>query len=237
VSRRYVAALAGIAMLVLVAGLLTRRLLEPAEAPSTAPPSQATALQQLSMAGQLRRTAAFVAERAAEAAPFVVFEPASGASGVRLSGDTVLTTDFATVVRAVTDSAADSLRRVPRIAPDSLRRDWLLIVARDPSNKLLSTSALSGGRSSTDCAGRAVETYVLGALLDERFAGGGVFSVDGELLGMAAWCGGRVRAVPALELRRLLVLADTVAVPDSAATTPDSLTPRTDSVPVPNTSR
>jgi len=233
VDRRYVATLAGIAVVLLVVGLFTRRWLEPTETPSTvAPPSQATAMQQLSMEGQLRRTATFLAERVAVVTPYVAYVPASGSSGVRWTRDTVLTSDSASVVRAVVASTSDSTLRLATVGPDSVRRDWLLIVARDSADHVLSTTSLAGGRSSVSCGGRSVETYVLGAPLDERFAGGGIFNVSGELLGMAAWCGGRVRAVPALELRRLLATPDTAAiVTDSSAAARDSLAARRDTTP------
>lgn len=231
VNRRYVATLAGIAVILLLGGLLARSWLTPTETPSTAaPPSQATAMQQLSMEGQMRRTATFVAERVAATAPSVMYMPVSGASGVRWNRDTVLTADSATIVRAVIVLASDPALRLPTIAPDSVRRDWLLIVARDSANHVLSTTGLAGGRSSIDCGGRSVETYVLGAPLDERFAGGGIFNVAGEMLGMAAWCGGRLRALPVSELRRLLLTPDTLlTVPDSAAT--DTLVPPRDTTP------
>jgi hypothetical protein len=93
VSRRYVATLAVIAALVLSIGLVARHLLEPDDAPVTAPPSQAAQLQQLSQEGQLRRSAAFVAERVTASAEQVEFVPSVGASGVRWRRDSVLTTD------------------------------------------------------------------------------------------------------------------------------------------------
>ena len=47
---------------------------------TVAPPSQATAMQQLSMEGQMRRTATFVAERVAATAPSVTYVAESRAS-------------------------------------------------------------------------------------------------------------------------------------------------------------
>ncbi|HKP14734.1 MAG TPA: hypothetical protein VJT85_01655 [Gemmatimonadaceae bacterium] len=232
VNRRYVATLAGIAVVLLIIGLFTRRWLEPTKTPNTAaPPSQATAMQQLSMEGQLRRTASFLNERVTEMTPLVVFVPAFGSSGVRWTRDTLLTSDSTSIVRVVVASTPDSTLRVATIAPDSVRRDWLLIVARDSADRVLSTTSLAGGRSSVDCGGVSVETYVLGAPLDERFAGGGIFNVSGEMLGMAAWCGGRVRAVPALELRRLLATPDTATALTDTSAASDSLAAASDTTP------
>ena len=211
VSRRYVATLAAIAAVVLAVGLIAREWLETPSAVSAAPPSQATALQQLSMSGQLRRTATFVGERAAESGAFVAFVPATGAAGIRWRGDTLLTTDREHVVRALVDATADSTQGVVRIAPDTVRRDWMLVVGRDSLGHVLSTSTLAGGRTATTCADRSVERYVLGSPLDERLAGAALFNVDGELLGMAVWCGERVVAVPAGELTRLLAADERIA--------------------------
>lgn len=215
VSRRYVATLAGIAVLLLGVGLLARHWLQPSDAGHAAPPSQATAFQQLSMGGQLRRTAAFVNERVTASAASVSYVASAGAAGVRWTRDSVLTTDREHVVRMVAARASDSAQRAATLAPDTVRRDWLLVVARDSSSRVYSTAILSGGRAATSCDGRGVETYVLGSPLDERFAGAGVFNVDGELLGMVAWCGARVRAVPTRELRRLLAEPRTATVLES----------------------
>ena len=226
-SRRYVTLLAVVAVLVLSIGLVARHLLQPDDVPVPAPPSQATQLQQLSQEGQLRRSAAFIAERVAASAEHVEFVPASGASGVRWRRDSVLTTDRVHVVRAL-EHARDTLRGRLAIAPDSVRRDWLLVVARDGSGHVLSTALLAGGRATARCGGRLIERYVLGAQLDEQLAGAGIFSVDGTLLGMASWCDGRLVAVPVRQLVALLATRDsqpthespsgfTVAVRDSLA--------------------
>jgi hypothetical protein len=216
VSRRYVAVLAVIAALVLSVGLVTRHLLEPDDSPVTAPPSQAAQLQQLSQEGQLRRSAAYVAERVAASAGHVEFVPSTGTSGVRWRRDAVLTTDHVRVVRAIA-RARDTLHARLAIASDSVRRDWLLVVARDASGHVLSTALLAGGRTSVRCGSRRVERYVLGAQLDEQLAGAGIFSVDGTLLGMAVWCDGRLVALPVRQLLQLLAERDSLPALESPA--------------------
>jgi hypothetical protein len=216
VSRHYVAVLAVVAALVLSVGLVVRHLLEPDAAPASAPPSQAAALQQLSQEGQLRRSASYVAERVGESAEHVEFVPGIGSSGLRWGRDSVLTTDHAHVVRAVAGTR-DSVRGRMAIAPDSVRRDWLLVVARDASDRVLSAALLAGGRTTVRCASRPIERYVLGAQLDEQFAGAGIFSVDGALLGMAVWCEGRLVGVPIRQLLGMLAARDSQPVRESPA--------------------
>ena len=215
-SRRYVATLAVIAALVLSIGLVARHLLEPDDAPVTAPPSQAAQLQQLSQEGQLRRSAAFVAERVTASAEQVEFVPSVGASGVRWRRDSVLTTDRVHLVRALARTR-DTLHARTAIAPDSVRRGWLLVVARDAAGRVLSTALLAGGRTAVRCGARQIERYVLGAQLEEQFAGAGLFSVDGTLLGMAAWCEGRLVAVPVRQVLQLLATRDSQPTQESPA--------------------
>jgi S1-C subfamily serine protease len=209
VNRRYIATLAAFAVVVLVVGVLVRRWLHDSDSAAPAPPSQAAAFQLLSQEGQLRRTAAYVAQRVSAAARFVEYVPAVGASGVRWATDTVLTTDSAHIVRALVGAAAaraidgDSSAHAVSVASDSVRRDWLLVVGRSPTGSVLSATVLAGGRAPAECDGRTVESFVLGMPLDERLAGAGLFSVTGEALGMAVWCGARVLPIPASEVARL----------------------------------
>ena len=237
VNRRYIAVLAACAALVLAIGSFVRHLLSGDDSRNTAPPSQAAAFQQLSQEGQLRRSAAYIAERVAAAAEYVVYVPSAARAGVRWGRDSVVSTDSAHMVVALTGarlaglprSESDSIRRSVTLAPDTLRRDWLFVVSRDASGSVLSTTVLAGGRSRTHCGDRTVETYMTGAPLDERLVGGGIFSVEAELLGLVVWCGRQVVAMPARDIVRALAMTtpphDTirtrygfaVAAPDSLA--------------------
>jgi S1-C subfamily serine protease len=209
VNRRYIASLAAFAVVVLVVGVLVRRWLHDSDRAAPGPPSQAAAFQQLSQEGQLRRTAAYVAQRVNAVARFVDYVPAVGASGVRWAADTVITTDSAHIVRALVGAAAahavgDSTTRAVSMAPDSVRRDWLLVVGRSATGSVLSATVLAGGRAAVECDGHTVESFVLGMPLDERLAGAGLFNITGEALGMAVWCDGRVLPIPASEIERLV---------------------------------
>lgn len=218
-SRRYLAVLVVSAVLVLGIGSIVRIRLREDATPTPAPPSEAAMLQQLSQGGQLRHVASFVAEQVAAASAYVVYVPEHDASGVRWGRDTILTSDRRRPVVVLPDggtpaSAGDTMPVV--LAPDTVRRDWLLVVARGPSPRPLSALALSGGRVPVRCGAFDVEAYVLAAPLEERLAGGGVFNVDGELLGMAVRCGERVLAVPASQVRALLATIRTLPDPDAS---------------------
>jgi len=205
VSRRYLAALAVAACVVLGIGLLVRNVLLRDSTPApAAPPSQAAVLQQLSREGQLRRMSAYVAERVAAAAEFVTYVPSADAAGVRWAGDTVVTTGAERTVVAVPVPAGDTLRGTATLATDSVRRDWVLVVGRRADGQIVSTAGLAGGRVTSQCAGHDVEEYVLGAPLSDALAGAGLFNLEGEVLGLVVRCGSRLVALPAPDVTRLL---------------------------------
>jgi S1-C subfamily serine protease len=217
VSRRYVGALAVVAILVLTGGLLLRSRLYPTPV-ETAPPSEASTLRQLSQEAQLRRSATFVAEQATAFATYVEYVAATGASGVWWSGDTLLSSTRArtvvSIVRAPGGTASglrgDSARRAPAIVSDSAGRGWVVVIGKDADGQVLSAQFLAGGRTATECSGATVQRYVLGPSLDGRLAGAGVFGIDGAVRGLAVWCNGQVIALPVPEVRRLLARADSI---------------------------
>jgi membrane-associated protease RseP (regulator of RpoE activity) len=211
VSRRYVAALAAVAVTILAIGLLVRSQLYSTPV-DTSPPSEATTLRQLSQEAQLRRSAAFIAEQVMAVAPSAEYVSVTGTSGVWWTRDTLLSSMPARPLVAVAREAipvvpaqrGDTVRRAVTFAGDSTRRGWVVVVGRDAGGDVISAQFLAGGLTTATCAGAGLERYVLGAPLDERFAGAGVFGVDGALLGLAVWCDDEVVAVPAFEVRRLL---------------------------------
>jgi S1-C subfamily serine protease len=87
---------------------------------------------------------------------------------------------------------------------DSTRREWLIIVTRRPDGGVLSMTALSGGRLAVRCGERGLREYVTGLDLRPEFAGGGVFGIDGQLLGIVARCADRQIAIPTSDVVRLL---------------------------------
>ena len=212
VSRRYIGSLAGVAVLLLAGGLLLRSRLYPTPV-DTAPPSEASSLRQLSQEGQLRRTAEYVAEQVAAMATNVQYVPATGASGLWWTPDTLLSSMPARTIVPITRGPApgggtlpaDSVRRAIVIASDSTDVGWIVVAGRDSAGQVISAQFLAGGRATTTCDGARIQRYVLGAPLDGSLAGAGVFRLDGSVLGLAVWCDGELVALPAREIRRLLV--------------------------------
>lgn len=215
-NRKYLGALAVAAIVIIGTGVLARASLRAPAATQAAPPSEASALQRFSQENQLRGISGFVGERVAAVAPHVVRVPEHEASGIRWGGgDTIVTTRADRPAVAIVSAIPLEPRSPLSLDSDSVRRDWVIVVARDQVERVVSWSGMSGGRSSAACGPRVVEKYVLGFPPGRDFAGGGVFDLAGRLRGMVIHCGDALVAVPASEVMRLM--ADTLAiVPDSA---------------------
>lgn len=215
-NRKYLGALAVAAIVIIGAGVLARASLRAPAATQAAPPSEASALQRFSQENQVRSISGYLGERVAAVAPLVVRVPEYDASGILWGGgDTIVTTWVDRPAVAMVSAIPVAPRPQLSLDSDSVRRDWVIVVARDPAERVISWSGISGGRSSAACGRRVVEKYVLGFPPGRDFAGGGVFDLAGRLRGMVVNCGDGVVAVPASEVIRLM--ADTLAmVSDSA---------------------
>jgi hypothetical protein len=145
----------------------------------------------------------YLAERIAAVASLVEYSPDSRSSAVRWRfADTVVSIDPDQVL----GPESRTRRLPPRVVfpPDSVRRDWLLIVGRRSDGQIVSTVSLDGGRAPTRCGGRDVNAYVLGAPMPTSLAGAGVFNLDGRVLGLVLACTGGYAAIPGAEVGRLL---------------------------------
>ena len=210
-SRKYLASLALAAVLVLTIGVFLRDRLLRAQAAAPAPPSEGSALQQLSQEGQLRRLSEFLSERVAAVAPLVAYVPEADAAGVRWGrGDSLVTTLPALPIVAVPAPAGDTAQRLSIVTPDSARREWVLVVGRTSSGAVVSAAGILGGRTTAQCGEFQLSEYVVSAALHDGFAGAGVFDLAGRTLGLIVRCGGRAVATPMREVAR--VLADTGSV-------------------------
>ncbi|MEO5580015.1 MAG: hypothetical protein ABIR58_05105 [Gemmatimonadaceae bacterium] len=180
--------------------------LGPHDLPSVTPASEAVPIQRLSQAGQMGDIGLFIDERVKAASSFLVRATDSTSAGIRWTSSEILTTS---PVKSVIISRApfpDSAAAAPRAAEDSLKRGWIVIVARDRDNRVLSLHDLIGGRTRTECrTGRTIEKFIIGVPLTSEFSGAGVFDLDGSLSGFVIQCADSSRvAVPLSEVTRLL---------------------------------
>ena len=210
-NRRYIATLAGTAILTLAGGLKVRGMLQhgASQPVAGAPPSEATALQQLSQEGFVRRQAAFLRDRASDVARLVEYVPSTGASGVRWrSSDTLLTTRPGQPIVSLHVERRDSTRTPLISQADSLQGESVLVVARGANGGTAWTSGVAGGRVATRCGDHDVSELVLGIVIPDAFAGAGLFDLSGRIVGIVARCEGRMVALPASEVTRLMSVID-----------------------------
>jgi len=216
-NRKYLASLALAAFLVLTIGIIVRDRLLRADVPASAPPSEASGLQQLSQEGQLRRMSDFLSERIAAVAPAVAFVPETRATGVRWGrGDTLVTTSADRPVMLVRAPSSDAVHGIPLPAPEPVRRDWVLIVARSSSGSVISSAGMLGGSTITRCGDLQLTEYIIDGALHDGFAGAGLFDLSGRTLGLIVRCGGRLVPTPIGDVTR--VLGDTVAASEQVWT-------------------
>jgi hypothetical protein len=225
-TQRRLASLAVAACAVLLLGLYIRGRLEHADqTPVSAPPSEGSALQQLSHEGLLRRASSFVSERALAVARHVVYVPQAGASGVRWRADSVLSVDAARLI-GVTRAPLGAGGAPPvRVLGDSVRSDWVLLVGRSERGTLLSLAGSLGGRARTRCTGREIDELLLNVPLLDHLAGAGMFDLSGSLIGMVVRCGERLAAIPSRQITALLASDSVTADPDAFGLTVSSLDP------------
>lgn len=220
-NRKYIATLAMTAVAIIAVGLAIRYAILPDDSPSTAPLSEASSLQQLSREGQLNDIAGFVNERISASSSYVLRVPEVNSTGVMwMMPDSVVTTTDSQTVVAVPHSRTDSTSL--RVSIDSLNSGsrWLVLVGRDDTNRIISWNGIAGGLTTSRCRTRPVEKMVLGFPASAEFAGAGVFSLSGQLVGMVVNCGvNGLMALPATEIAR--ILADTTFA--NPASTADSV--------------
>jgi S1-C subfamily serine protease len=213
VNKRYLAFLAAVASLILLVGVLVRRQLVSSERRPTPVASEASALQQLSMEGQLRRIANFVSERAAAVANYVEFLPNANAAGVRWNGDTVVSTLTSQPIFVTLAPQRDSLGRALHAPADSAMRTWVLVVGKRENGSTVSTPAFAAGSGMVNCGDRPYEQLLLGLTLQREFAGAAVFDFSGRLLGLVVHCQGSLIAATVREVSN--VLRENASVPPS----------------------
>lgn len=213
-SVRYIALLVGVAALVLVIGALLRP--GKSEPIPVVPTTELATLPERSQRRVLRDYAGFVGERTGAVEASVVFLPQVGASGLVIGRDSVLSvapapgrqeTPGTGAPRVLLQHGTGVTRPPASIAAgvDTLTRRWSLVVARSAEGPTLSLAGLTGGVGRVHCGELELRELIFDAPVPAAFTGGAMFDLDGNALGLAVPCEGRLALVP---------LADLVAVLD-----------------------
>lgn len=203
----HVAILAGAAVLVLAAGVLLKP--TKAEEETPVPLSETASLQALSQRIEFRDMADFLSNRVTAIESHLVYLPGRGGSGVAwATPDSVLTSGSgrgdSPVIAEVRppDSVSTPVVRTPSARP--ARRGWVIVAARRPDGTLVSTVGMAGGETSLLCGQRDYKALVLSMPLGDSFQGGGIFDLEGNLIGIVGLCGTRIVALSAVDIARAL---------------------------------
>jgi S1-C subfamily serine protease len=157
----------------------------------------------------MRGKGEFFAERVALLSQYVVYDAGSGASAVVWNENTLVGADPRPgpgAVPLVTTRAEGSLSPPPR-GQTSGRSDWLLVIAREPVGDPHWAASLDGGRRQRSCGPAMLREISLSTPLTAAYAGGGVFDLDGNLLGVVGRCGASFAAIAAADVPRVLEAA------------------------------
>ena len=222
-ERRYIASIAGIAVFILVAGLIFRPDTSKPEVDSE-PPSLLT---QFSIGDEADQVARYLSDRATELSKSVHFIPALAASGVRWNDSDWIATTTSSTPLLLTYRKRQSGAEEPlaeRVRPR--KRQWLLIVAKNALDSAVWVASIRGGTSVGLCAGTQREELAVSVPMSGVFAGAGIFASDGTKLGMVLNCGDRLAPISAASISAWisdLQAADTLMLPalsSSPATRP-----------------
>lgn len=216
-DRRYVAFIALIAASIIAVGLGAKWMFVPADAPGSTPVSEASALQHFARENQLSEIAAVIDERVTASAPFVTRIGNSTASAVAwITSDSLITTGADFLVRKVERPLADSAAAQTAIDTASVATSWLVVVARDAGNRVVSWNGIAGGFARSSCGSRQLDRIMINVPQVPEFEGAGVFDLNGRLAGLVVNCGpGSLTAIPPSEIGR--------ALSDLSLVSPDSI--------------
>lgn len=209
VNRRYIAALAIAAVLILTAGVL----LKPKKEPLPPSPSETANLQRLLRAEQVNNIGRYLADRAAAADRFVINVPERKASGILWGESRVVTVPLPAhgVLPLDTLHNAAWTGGPPPLGMPGESGSWLLVVGRAPDHRPIWSAAIYGGHRTVRCGAADYEELVLNVPLGPAFAGAGVFDPSTSLVGMVAECGARHVAISSRAIPGVLASASTAA--------------------------
>jgi hypothetical protein len=195
-SRKYLGVLAVAALLILVIGIAIR----PRDSVEATAPSESV-FQQLSQESAIRAEDAFFARRIEALSDQVLYLPGRG-SALRWSSDTIIVTSREQPVLALPYASDRDSIVVASAAEVSLHTQRLLLVARRPDGELISFVTLQAGRVPVSCAENTYEAFVLSTPLSTVLAGAGLFDLNGGRVGIVAYCGAALTALPVREADR-----------------------------------
>ncbi len=232
-DRKYVALLAVAAGMILVFGTLARPDNSRDDARPVSSPAELMRLQRMTQRRNVQEMAAFFSEVAANASRHLTWVVGNRSTAIVWDNDGTLVTaagkeDFPAVTlvrtaeqvevegrRAVASplfpivslrvGAGDAFQPVRRVGPEVLLAgDWLVAVARRDDGSYTFAPGIYGGSSPAVCGELSFREITYNASLGETMLGGGLFDLDGYLLGVVVRCEGRLTVMASADIPETL---------------------------------
>ena len=216
-TRKYIAILAIAAACILAIGYAFR----PRKPQSPPPPADTASmpLERLSRRAEMQATTDFLSERVQYAAPFVSYLAGYQSSAIPWNTQgTLISTDNrdASAVPATLSLLAVDDPEHRKLAPVALvshagdTTQWAALVARRPDGNLIWTPGFAGSLTPATCSGLEYHEVAFSSPVTRAFAGGGLFDLTGNLIGLVVRCGARLSLVSAGEIDSLLKQNDSL---------------------------
>ena len=228
-DRKYVALLALAAGLILVFGTWARPETRRDDAPPFSSPAELMRLQRMTQRRNVQEMAAFFSEVAANASRHLAWVVDTHSTAVIWDVDGTLVTaagreEFPAVTlvqtaeqfeaearRAVASplfpivslrvGAGNAFQPVQSVGPEVLLAgDWLVAVARQGDGSYTFAPGIYGGSSLLVCGEFSFREMTYNASLSETMLGGGLFDLDGHLLGVVILCEDRLAVMASADI-------------------------------------
>lgn len=229
-AHQYPTVLAFVSIAILVFGVLLKPQKANTEPPAPVSESETMRLQQIAQKRSLEDIMGFLSRVAGQAGEHVVYLRQAGASGTiwkaggivsirrpPTSGEEMLILSRGRTIPARPGSSdgplalfsvsSDSLAvaSILKIRPDNPSRgSWVIQVSRTADGSVFFTPGLYRGLVSATCGEASYHEIDTSIDLTPRTAGGGIFDLDGRLLGIIAECEGRLAAISSGDIETAL---------------------------------
>ncbi len=215
ITRGYALALLFIAAAILAGGMLFRKPQKPDQ--PTRSPSEMQRLEQLTQERRLQDLGNYLGNAADRVAPSLLYLRSEHLTAVAWNGlEAAITvpwsanppeqvtatlddgqsiplhlqyTALGTPITLFVSNKAKPAKTKPMAAAIASSGDWVIAVARDSTDNLIYAHGLYHGTASVRCGGVSYERLLSSTLLSRTFLGGGLFTLNGNLLGVITLCG------------------------------------------------
>ena len=201
-DRKYALTLLAVAATILAIGIILRA----ARTEVKKPPVDLERLQQLTEQRRLKDLSNYLLNSAGDVAQSLVYLDAKGTSGVVWGNPgSVLAPRRADVPFVIATPAAEAgLVPAYRATVMPATGEWVLAIAKNPDQQVIFAQGVYQGSVPAKCGPFAYDELLSSAQLSDALNGGGLFTIQGQLLGFITTCEGRRTVVAASSIADFL---------------------------------